>query len=174
MHLCLAQMCCGGSWNRRCQRGETPYLLTDELILWNKFRVWLPMTNMMVSKNEEAELVSLKLSNSKCWLLFHFSSVAQSYLILCDPMDYSMPGFPVHHQLPELIDPFNNQHFPNKKTLPCILCWWINVFFKFMHLEVLIGSELYIVHHINSTDWTMLKICFSQWFVTLNRKHYKN
>ena len=31
-----------------------------------------------------------------------FSSVAQSCLILCDPMDCSMPGFPVHHQLPEL------------------------------------------------------------------------
>ena len=30
-----------------------------------------------------------------------FSSVAQSYLILCDPMDCSMPGFPVHHQLLE-------------------------------------------------------------------------
>ena len=22
--------------------------------------------------------------------------------LFCDPMDYSMPGFPVHHQLPEL------------------------------------------------------------------------
>ena len=31
-----------------------------------------------------------------------FSSVAQSCLILCDPIDCSMPGFPVHHQLPEL------------------------------------------------------------------------
>ena len=31
-----------------------------------------------------------------------FSSVTQSYLTLCDPMDCSMPGFPVHHQLPEL------------------------------------------------------------------------
>ena len=28
-----------------------------------------------------------------------FSSVAQSCLTLCDPMDWSMPGFPVHHQL---------------------------------------------------------------------------
>ena len=33
---------------------------------------------------------------------WHFSSVAQSRLNLADPMDYSMPGFPVHHQLPEL------------------------------------------------------------------------
>ena len=30
-----------------------------------------------------------------------FSSVAQSRLALCDPMDCSTPGFPVHHQLPE-------------------------------------------------------------------------
>ena len=30
-----------------------------------------------------------------------FSSVAQSCLTLCDPMNRSMPGLPVHHQLPE-------------------------------------------------------------------------
>ena len=30
------------------------------------------------------------------------SSVAQSCLTLCDPMDCSMPGFPAHHQLLEL------------------------------------------------------------------------
>ena len=30
-----------------------------------------------------------------------FSSVAQSWPTLCDPMNHSMPGLPVHHQLPE-------------------------------------------------------------------------
>ena len=30
------------------------------------------------------------------------SSVTQSCLTLCDPMDCNMPGFPVHHQLLEL------------------------------------------------------------------------
>ena len=30
------------------------------------------------------------------------SSVTQSRLTLCDATDYSTPGFPVHHQLPEL------------------------------------------------------------------------
>ena len=30
-----------------------------------------------------------------------FSSVARSCPTLCDPVDYSTPGFPVHHQLPE-------------------------------------------------------------------------
>ena len=31
------------------------------------------------------------------------SSVTQLHLTLCDPEDCSTPGFPVHHQLPELV-----------------------------------------------------------------------
>ena len=33
-----------------------------------------------------------------------FSSVAQSYLTLCDPMNHSTPGLPVHHQLLEFTE----------------------------------------------------------------------
>ena len=33
------------------------------------------------------------------WCLSLFSSVAKSSLTFCNPMDCSMPGFPVHHQL---------------------------------------------------------------------------
>ena len=33
--------------------------------------------------------------------VIQFSSVAQSCLTLCDPMNCSKPGLPVHHQLPE-------------------------------------------------------------------------
>ena len=49
--------------------------------------------------------------NHMSWLFVHissklssiqFSSVTQFCLTLCDPNDCSMPGFPVHHQLPEL------------------------------------------------------------------------
>ena len=32
-----------------------------------------------------------------------FSSVSQSCLTLCNPMGCSTPGFPVHHQLPEML-----------------------------------------------------------------------
>ena len=35
------------------------------------------------------------------YLPLQFSSVAQSCLTLCDPKNRSMPGLPVHHQLPE-------------------------------------------------------------------------
>ena len=34
-------------------------------------------------------------------LVLQFGSVAQSCLTLCNPMNHSTPGFPVHHQLPE-------------------------------------------------------------------------
>ena len=33
---------------------------------------------------------------------FQFRLVTQSHLTLCEPTDCSMPGFPTHHQLPEL------------------------------------------------------------------------
>ena len=36
------------------------------------------------------------------WSFQLVSSVAQSCPTLCDPVDCSMPGFPVHHQFPEL------------------------------------------------------------------------
>ena len=36
----------------------------------------------------------------KC-VQYQFSSVAQSCLTLCDPMNRSTPGLPIHHQLPE-------------------------------------------------------------------------
>ena len=37
------------------------------------------------------------------WQISQFSSVAQSCLTLCNPMDCSTPGFPVHHQLLEFV-----------------------------------------------------------------------
>ena len=45
-----------------------------------------------------------KIGCTKLWCSVHFtfSSVAQSFPTLCDPMGCSTPGFPVHHQLLEL------------------------------------------------------------------------
>ena len=40
-----------------------------------------------------------------CCKVLSFSSVAQSRPALCNPMDCSTAGFPVHHQLPELAHP---------------------------------------------------------------------
>ena len=42
---------------------------------------------------------SLEIYSNCC--SYQFSSVAQSCPTLCDPIECSTPGFPVHHQLPE-------------------------------------------------------------------------
>ena len=49
----------------------------------------------------------VRTSRHPCAVLYtisavEFSSVAQSCPTLCNPMDCSTPGFPVHHQLPKL------------------------------------------------------------------------
>ena len=61
--------------------------------------------------------------HSITFIFLQFSSVTQFCPTLCNPMDCSMPGFPVHHQLPELaqihvhqvgdaIQPFHSLSFP--------------------------------------------------------------
>ena len=49
-----------------------------------------------------------------------FRSVTQSCPTLCDPMDCSMLGFPVHHQLPELAQ--THVHWVDNAIQPSILC----------------------------------------------------
>ena len=46
-------------------------------------------------------LILYQLSYSKVFERLSVSSVAQSCLTLCDPMNRSKPGLPVHHKLPE-------------------------------------------------------------------------
>ena len=55
------------------------------------------MYNMYIGKNG----LSFRSLNSNS--TSQFISVAQLCLIFCDPMNYSTPGLPVHHQLPELV-----------------------------------------------------------------------
>ena len=50
---------------------------------------------------EEGERKMYGQSNIEIYNLVQFSSVAQSCPTLCNPMKRSMPGLPVHHQLPE-------------------------------------------------------------------------
>ena len=55
-----------------------------------------------------------------CQNIFQFSSVAQSCPTLCDPMNCSTPGLPVHHQLPEFTQ--THVHQVRDAIQPSILC----------------------------------------------------
>ena len=52
----------------------------------------------IVAKTIFVYIINLRIRNL---ILFRFSSVTQSCPTLCDPMDCSIPGFLVHHQLLE-------------------------------------------------------------------------
>ena len=54
----------------------------------------------LLKQNLNGKVAIYWLVNSQC-LSVQFSSVAQLCLTLCDPMNCSMPGLPVHHQLLE-------------------------------------------------------------------------
>ena len=58
-----------------------------------------------------------------------FSSVAQPCLTLCDPVDCSMPGFPVHHQFPEQSISSLAPSYVYSPTLTSIQAYWKNYSF---------------------------------------------
>ena len=64
------------------------------LTLTQQFPLWLPT----LEKPRHCGYADKYLNS-----YYQFSSVTQSCPTLCDPMDCSMPGLPVHHQLPELV-----------------------------------------------------------------------
>ena len=61
--------------------------------------------NWMGSPAMQADSLPAELSGSSV----QFSSVSQSCLTLCNPMNCSTPGLPVHHQLPESTQPHVHQ-----------------------------------------------------------------
>ena len=65
------------------------------------------------SRNSTPGLIAREKHGSK---EYQFSSVTQSCPTLCDPMDCSIPGLPVHHQLPE----FTQTHVLSLGKLS----WW--------------------------------------------------
>ena len=70
--------------------------------LWQKEE----LKSLLIKVKEESEKSGLKVSIQKTKIMASSpissgSSVVQSCLTLCDPMDCSMPGLPVHHQLPK-------------------------------------------------------------------------
>ena len=101
-------------------------------------------------------------SHNKIFTSVQFSSVAQSCLTLCDPMNRSTPDLPVHHKLPEFtqthahqvgdaIQPSHPLSSPSPPTLNLSqhqgLFQWVNT----LH-DVAIVLEFQLQHQ--SFQWT--------------------
>ena len=82
---------CQFSWQHYlwCPKAETTQV---------SLKTWMNKQSVVYTYNV---LWNEVLIHTTTWMSLQFSSVTQSCPTLCDPMDYSTPGFPVHHQLPE-------------------------------------------------------------------------
>ena len=99
-------------------------------------------------------------------LVSQFSSVAQPCLTLCEPMDFSTSGFPVHHQLldftqthvhrvSDAIQPFHPLSFP---CPPASIFPSIMVFFQWISSSYQIAKVLWL-----SSSATVLPVNFQNW-----------
>ena len=105
-------------------------------------------------------------------------SVTQSCLILCDPMDCSTPGIPVHHHLPEFaqthvhwnqwchptisssVIPFSScpQPFPTSGSFP--VSWLLAgeyTFLNYIYMYFLAGYVTENVHDILDSNFVSLR-----------------
>ena len=86
-------------------------VFSNESVLHIRWPKYWSFSFSIIPSKEISGLISFRMdwwvaSNNKGIFLIHatYSSclVAKSCPTLCDPMDCSLPGLPVHHQLPEL------------------------------------------------------------------------
>ena len=97
-----------------------------------------------------------------------FSSVAQLYPILCDPMNRSMPGMPVHHQLPEytqthvhwVCDAIQPSHPLSSPSPPALNLSQHQGFFKWVSFSHQVAKVLQFQLQHQSIQWTPRLISF--------------
>ena len=82
-----------------------PYITTGKTIALTRWTFVSKVMSLLFNKLSRFVIAFLPRSKhlliSYLILLVQFNSVAQSCPTLCDPMNCSMPGLPVHHQLSE-------------------------------------------------------------------------
>ena len=94
-------------------------------------------------------------------LLSQFSSVTQSCLTLCNPMNPSIPGLPVHHRLPEstqtrvhwVIDAIQLSH-PLSSPSPALNLSQHQGLFKWVNSSYQMAKELEFQFQHPSYQWT--------------------
>ena len=94
-----------------------------------------------------------------------FSSIAQSCPTLCDPMDCTTPGLPVHHQLPEFTQ--TNVHWVSDAIQPSHPVFPSPPAFNLSQHQDLfkwISSSLQVAKELVSASASVLPMNIQDWF----------
>ena len=92
---------------------------------------WINITNMRLIKRHH--------KHKPCESNYQFSSVTQSWPTLCNPMDCSLPGLPVHHQLLELTQ--THVHWVGDAIQHIILCFHLLLLPLIFHSLRVLSNE---------------------------------
>ena len=153
---------CGHCWVFRiCWRLECSTFTAASFRIWNSSTgILSPPVALFIVMRPKAHLTSHSRTSGSRWVItpwwlssVQFSSVAQSCPTLCDPMNRSTPGLPVHHQLPEFTQthvrrvsdaiqpshPRSSPSSPAQTILSFLFSWmfisWISVEFCPRHFQ---------------------------------------
>ena len=90
------------SLNKFCFGESRPEVLVQGLYFLTVLNL-LPISwlNYKSGRITNHHFISATTYQGTCYITHQIRSVAQSCPTLCDPMNCSTPGLPVHHQLPE-------------------------------------------------------------------------
>ena len=83
-------------WSTEREKSITKITLSGKDLIQNWWR-----SQKLFRQAKLREFSTTKLTLQQMFSSAQFSSVTQLCLTVCDPMNYSTPGLPVHHQLPE-------------------------------------------------------------------------
>ena len=86
----------------RCSSDETGSYKNAGSLLPSRSPPWVGVSFLIYGGNNALQIHVTVIGDGIKVPPVQFSLVAQSGPTLCDPMDCSMPGFPVHHQILEL------------------------------------------------------------------------
>ena len=114
-------------------------------------------TTQQLKNNNKCIIVYRSLKKNMYNRIVQFSSVAQSCPTLCDPMDCSMPGFRVHHQLLErtqlmsieLVMPSNHLILYHPLLIPSSspprdvveIFWYFEIFWQLLYLGTSVAGR---------------------------------
>ena len=87
--------------SNNCHLPALPKLTTGKPLFCGELFSYIPLIVYIESHYTTLKLLTLVTNCQTLIISVQYSSIAQLCPTLCDTMDHSTPGLPVHHQLPE-------------------------------------------------------------------------